>query len=120
MTKVRVVARIRPFLPLEKVDDVISMEEATLLVKDLRFPGVVTKYPFVVLLQREPFSSPRFLTETSPLVMITPARIRPSLRSKSSPFLALCSRVLYDHSARLIPMDSFHLLEDCIRLLLWR
>lgn len=55
MTKIKVIARVRPFLPYEKVDDVVSVEEGALVVKDLRTSGLVTRYPFVVLLREEPF-----------------------------------------------------------------
>ena len=50
MTKIKVIARIRPFLPHEKVDDVISVERGAVLVKDLRVPGHVKRYRFVLLL----------------------------------------------------------------------
>lgn len=55
MTKVKVIARVRPFLPHEKEDDVVSVEEGALVVKDLRTPGLVTRYPFVLPLCEEPF-----------------------------------------------------------------
>jgi len=53
MTKIKVIARIRPFLLHEKVDDVISVEKGAVLVKGLRVPGLVTRYPFVLLLPCE-------------------------------------------------------------------
>ena len=55
MTKVKVIARVRPFLPHEKVDDVVSVEEGALVVKDLRTPGLVTTYPFVLPLPEGSF-----------------------------------------------------------------
>jgi len=60
MTKIKVIARVRPFLPHEKVDDVVSMEEGALVVNDLRIPGLVTRYPFVLLMRDETFSLPDF------------------------------------------------------------
>jgi len=47
MTKIKVIARVRPFLQHENVDHVVSVEEGVLVVKDLRTPGLVTRYPFV-------------------------------------------------------------------------
>jgi len=46
MTKIKVIARVRPFLPHEKVDDVVSVEEGALVVRDFRVPGLVTRYPY--------------------------------------------------------------------------
>jgi len=119
MTKIKVIARVRPFLPHEKVDDVISVKEGTLVVKDFRVPGLVTRYPYV-LLQEETFFLPWLLAEISSLVTTITALTKPFLRSKWSRFSAACSRVLYGHSACCVALRSFHPLEDCVRVLLWR
>ena len=106
MTKIKVIARVRPFLPHEKVDDVVSVEEGALAVKDLRTSGLVTRYPFVILLPEGTLSLLRLLAEISLLVMTIIARTKPSLRSKSSRFSSPCSRVLYGQL--LIAFHSAH------------
>ena len=119
MTKVKVIARVRPFPPHEKVDDVLSVEEGALVVKDLRTPGLVTKYPFVLPLPEGPFLTPTSGRDFAACYDHTYSH-QALFEEQVEPLLGSVFKGVVRPLAHHIPFGSFHPLEDCIRVLLWR
>ena len=118
MTKIKVIARVRPFLPHENVDDVVSVKEGTLVVKDSRV-GSVTSYPYVLLregiLLLTPTSGRGFAASYD-----QDCSHRALFEEQVDPLLSCVFKGFVRPLSLLRCVRLISPLEDCVRVLLWR